>query len=121
MSSIQATALKTLTITEPLGKTDASLPTSQKRSVQAAKDFEAAFLSLLLKGMRQTLEPDSLFPGDNSDVQGGLFDDFMGKHLANAGGVGLAATIQRQMQQESPSNVDRNRGTGGNMSRPSGA
>ena len=62
-----------------------------------AKDLEATFLSLLLKEMRQALEPEGLFPGDTSDVQGGLFDLFMSKHLADSGGVGVAAALVRQM------------------------
>ena len=42
---------------------------------ETANEFEATFLSMLLKEMRQTLDPDGgLFPGDSGDVQGGLFD-----------------------------------------------
>ena len=64
-----------------------------------AKEMEATFLSMLLKEMRQTLEPDGgLFPGDSGDVQGGLFDLYMSKHLADGGGVGLASALVRQMQ-----------------------
>jgi flagellar protein FlgJ len=68
-----------------------------------AKEFESTFLSMLLKEMRQTLEEDGgFFPGDTGDVQGGLFDLFLGKHLADAGGVGLAATLVQQMQPPTP-------------------
>ncbi|QJW97997.1 rod-binding protein [Frigoriglobus tundricola] len=64
-----------------------------------AKEMEATFISMLLKEMRQTLEPDGgLFPGDSGDVQGGLFDLYMSKHLADAGGIGMAAALLRQMQ-----------------------
>jgi flagellar protein FlgJ len=64
-----------------------------------AKEFEATFLSMLLKEMRQTLDPDGgLFPGDGGDVQGGMFDMFMGSHLADAGGVGLADALVRQLR-----------------------
>jgi Rod binding domain-containing protein len=31
-------------------------------------------------------------------VQGGMFDLFLSQHLADAGGVGLAAVIERQLQ-----------------------
>jgi flagellar protein FlgJ len=68
-----------------------------------AKEMEATFLSMLLKEMRQTLEPEGgLFPGDSSDVQGGLFDLYMSKHLADSGGVGLATALVRQMQATAP-------------------
>jgi flagellar protein FlgJ len=65
-----------------------------------AKELEATFLSLLMKEMRQTLDQDGggLFPGDSGDVQGGLFDMYMGRHLADAGGVGMAAALIRQVQ-----------------------
>lgn len=67
------------------------------RVAEMAKEFEATLLSLLLKEMRQTLEPEGLFPGDQGDVQGGLFDLYMGRHLAESGGVGLASALVRQM------------------------
>lgn len=65
-----------------------------------AREFEATFLSLLLKEMRHTLDPDGggLFAGDTGDVQGGLFDLFLSKHLADAGGIGLAPAIERQLR-----------------------
>jgi peptidoglycan hydrolase FlgJ len=68
------------------------------REANAAKELEATFLSLLLKEMRQTLESEGLFPGDTGDVQGGLFDLYLGQHLADAGGVGLATALERLQQ-----------------------
>jgi flagellar protein FlgJ len=73
--------------------------------VDAAKEMEATFLSMLLKEMRQTLDQEEgggLFPGDSGDVQGGLFDLYMSKHLADSGGVGMAAALIQQMQAGSP-------------------
>lgn len=71
----------------------------EARLKEMATEFESTFLSMLLKEMRQTLEPDGgLFPGDTGDVQGGLFDLYLGRHLADAGGVGMAAALLRQMQ-----------------------
>lgn len=79
-----------------VGKADARLP-------QMAREFEATFLSLILKEMRQTLEPDGgLFPGDSGDIQGGLFDLYLGRHLADSGGVGMAAIIERQTSSTNP-------------------
>jgi flagellar protein FlgJ len=63
-----------------------------------AKEFEATFLSMLLKEMRQTLDEDGgFFPGDKSDTHGGLFDLYLGRHLADGGGVGMAAALLRDM------------------------
>jgi flagellar protein FlgJ len=76
-----------------------SASATDDRTRAAAKEFEATFLSLLLKEMRQTLEPDGgLFAGDSGDVQGGLFDLLLGQHLADAGGVGFATAIARNLR-----------------------
>lgn len=63
-----------------------------------AKDFESLFLGQLLKQMRQTLGPGGMFGSDSADVFGGLFDFFMGKHLADSGGMGIASAIKSQIQ-----------------------
>jgi Rod binding domain-containing protein len=69
------------------------------RSIDSvANGFETMFLSLLLKEMRSTLEPDSLFPGDQGDVYGSLFDSFMSQHLAQGGGLGIGALVKRQLE-----------------------
>lgn len=79
---------------EPGAKVD-----DARRLADTARELEATFLSMLLKEMRQTLDEDGgLFPGDTGDVQGGLFDLYMSKHLADAGGVGMAAALERQLQ-----------------------
>jgi Rod binding domain-containing protein len=62
-----------------------------------ANGFESMFLSLLLKEMRQTLEPDTMFPQDSGDVLGGLFDLFLGQHLAQAGALGIGAMVKKQL------------------------
>jgi flagellar protein FlgJ len=63
-----------------------------------AKEFEATMLSMLIKEMRQTLDEDGgLFPGDNGDIQGGLFDMFMSRHLADSGGIGVAAYLVKHL------------------------
>jgi flagellar protein FlgJ len=64
----------------------------------AAQGFESVFLSMLLKEMRQTLEPGSLFGNDSSDVYGGLFDQFMAQHLAQGKGMGLAQSLMKQLE-----------------------
>src|SRR5215218_9859234 len=71
---------------------------SDAKTKEMATEFEAMFLSILLKEMRQALEPGGLFPGDTGDVQGGLFDLYMSQHLADGGGFGLAAALERQIQ-----------------------
>ena len=65
---------------------------------QAARGLEGVFLTQLLKEMRQTLDPETLFGKDGGDVYGGLFDQFMAQHLVQSGGVGLAAMIKHQLE-----------------------
>ena len=60
------------------------------------RQFESLFLTQIIKEMRQTLEPDGLFGKDGGDVMGGMFDMFLGKHLA--GGLGLGAMLERQLE-----------------------
>lgn len=73
--------------------------TAEEARIQtAAKEFEATFLSLITKELRQTEEPDGLFAGDTGDVFGGLFDQLMGQHLASAGGVGLAQVLEKPLR-----------------------
>jgi Rod binding domain-containing protein len=68
----------------------------------AAQGFESIFLSLLLKTMRQTLEPGSLFGNDRGEVYGGLFDQFMAQHLAQGKGIGLAQSLMHQLEPTTP-------------------
>lgn len=63
---------------------------------EAAVGMEGLFVSLLLKQMRQALEPGSLFGSDNGDVLGGLFDATMGQHLARSGGLGIGNLLKQQ-------------------------
>jgi peptidoglycan hydrolase FlgJ len=63
-----------------------------------ATGFESLFASLLVKSMRESLGPDSMFGGDRSEVLGGLFDYFMGQHLAPQGALGIGAMVKKQLQ-----------------------
>ncbi len=65
---------------------------------QLAVEFESVFVSLLLKEMRQTLNEDSFFAGDQSDTYGGLFDLFMGQHLAQSGALGISQMIDAYLE-----------------------
>lgn len=62
---------------------------------KAIKDFEAVFLSMMIKELRQTDSEDGgLFPGDASDTFGGMFDNFMGQELAAGRGIGMQSLFQ---------------------------
>lgn len=68
-----------------------------QRIDKVAREFDGVFYSLLLKELRQSLEPDTLFPQDSSDVLGGLFDMFLGQHLAQSGSLGIGALVKKQL------------------------
>jgi len=73
---------------------DPSVLRGQKPAA-VAQQFEGLFLSMLVKQMRQSpMEGEGLFPGDSSDTYGGMFDTFMGQHLAETGGIGMSDSIQ---------------------------
>ena len=55
---------------------------------QTAEAFEGMFASLLIKEMRKTL-PEGMFGSEQSDIYGGMFDEYVGKHLAESGGLGI--------------------------------
>lgn len=71
---------------------------SGDRIDQVAADFEGLFASQILKQMRQTLDGESLFGGDSSDVYGGLFDLYLGQQMAQSGGFGLANMLRESLQ-----------------------
>lgn len=64
---------------------------------KVAKDFESMFVSIVLKEMRQTLGEGGLFGNDTGDINGGLFDMFMGKHLVESGGFGVAKMVEKTL------------------------
>jgi flagellar protein FlgJ len=102
VQALTAARLATPLASEALSAVDAGGSAVADKIRDAAQDFESLFLSEILKQMRQNLEPGGLFGKDGGDIYGGLFDFFMGKHLAQAGGVGIASYIQRQVQNEPP-------------------
>ena len=84
---------------------DASLVNGSRPTLKtAAREMETMFLSMLLKQMRQSNESEDggMFPGDSGDIYGGLFDFYMSKHLAGAGGVGLGSALASQLEARQP-------------------
>ena len=68
---------------------------------KAAKELEGLFMSLLLKEMRQTIGSENGFAGDPSDTIGGLYDQMMGDHLTENGGIGIADSIRGSLLRSS--------------------
>ncbi len=90
-------------LSAPLGMAGSMSDGRHKPSLtDAAKGFESVFLTMLLKEMRQTLEPGSLFGSDGGDVYGGLFDQFMAQHLTQGKGMGIAQALMKQLEPTTP-------------------
>ena len=71
--------------------------TLEKRA-EMAREFEAVFSSMLVKQMRESLT-EGLFPGDSGDVYGGMFDLFIGKHLAATQPLGIDKMVSKYLEQ----------------------
>jgi flagellar protein FlgJ len=100
MDSILAPTLMPLSpLTDPASVAD------RTRDIDAAgQGFEAIFASLVIKQLRETLQPDSLFGGDRGDVLGGLFDHYMGQHLAQTGALGIGTLVRQQLSRARANN-----------------
>ena len=83
----------------PLTSVPASAELSSSASpVAVARQAEGLFASLLLKELRGSDHEGGLFGGDSSDVLGGMFDQYMGQAIADAGGLGLRDYLVAQVR-----------------------
>jgi Rod binding domain-containing protein len=65
---------------------------------KASVDFEAMFLSEMLRPMFEGLKTDSLFGGGHAEeVFRSMMLEQYGKSMARAGGIGLADSVYRTM------------------------
>lgn len=77
---------------------------SRAQMENVAEEFESVFLSLLLKEMRgSSQEEGGLFGGESSDSYGGLFDMFMGQHLAKDSPLGIGRMLLQQYEKNAKS------------------
>ncbi len=101
MSTIGSTALvsSSLPLPESTGSTTPSTRAGgDQTAATVAQDFESVFASMLLKEMRQSLEPGSLFGEDSGDIYGGLFDKYFGDQMTKANGLGLSNMMQQALE-----------------------
>ncbi len=81
---------------EFLGRLEKLKSMKSEQIDKMAKDFESVFVSMLLKEMRNTLDTGDggLFGSEQSDTFGGMFDQFMGEHMADSSPLGIADAIK---------------------------
>ena len=65
---------------------------------KAAEDFEAFFLGQMLQPMFKSLNVEPPFGGGNAEeVWRSMMVDEMGKAMAKSGGIGIAASVKREI------------------------
>jgi len=73
---------------------------------KVAKEFEALFVGMMLKSMRETVGKDKLTNGGHGEeIYRSLLDQEYAKSLTEHGGVGLSAMLERQLGQPAPNGV----------------
>ena len=63
----------------------------------AARQFEALFINMVLKSMREATPKDGMFDSEQSRMYLSLLDQQLAIQLSNSGGVGFADVIARQL------------------------
>jgi flagellar protein FlgJ len=77
------------------GKAAVDAPAALK---EAGKHFEALFIQMMLKSMRQATPGDPLFGNKEGDLYRDLFDKQISENMASKGSLGLADIIVKQLQ-----------------------
>lgn len=70
----------------------------------AAQQFEAFFMQMMLKSMRETLGQDGLFDSDQTRFYTGMLDEQMSQSLGSKGALGFAELLERQLAAGMPEN-----------------
>jgi len=95
-TGITQTALDTRGLAE-LRRSAGQDETDQETLRQVAGQFEALFLNMMLKSMRQASLADGIFDSSQSDMYRDMADQQMSVDLSSRGGLGLQAVIMRQL------------------------
>lgn len=64
---------------------------------EVAQQFEAIFIGMVMKSMREATPEDSLFGSDQMEAYQDIFDKQLALDLATKGGLGLASLIEEQI------------------------
>lgn len=76
---------------------EAQQPDNPEAIKKVAKQFESLFIQMMLKGMRDTLPESELFSSDQQRMYEDMFDKQLSLNISQGSGIGLAATIERQL------------------------
>ncbi|MCB1829365.1 MAG: flagellar assembly peptidoglycan hydrolase FlgJ [Chromatiaceae bacterium] len=67
-------------------------------TAEVARQFESLLINQMVKSMRQASLGEGILDSDQSLFYRDMFDQQLSLHLAENGGIGLAAAIQRQLE-----------------------
>ena len=67
---------------------------------EVAKQFEAIFVQMMMKSMRDTVEEGGLLNDDSMRFYQDMMDQQLSIDLSRQDGIGLAKTIERQLSPE---------------------
>ncbi|KAF7598535.1 MAG: flagellar assembly peptidoglycan hydrolase FlgJ [Candidatus Dactylopiibacterium carminicum] len=70
---------------------------SAESNKRVAQQFEAMFLQLVMKSMRATVPSEGMFESESTRFFQGMYDQQLAQVMAEKGGLGLAAAIERQL------------------------
>jgi peptidoglycan hydrolase FlgJ len=106
--STQAQFLSSLVFTDPLGNQSEvnSLkvngdPGDRKELVKAAKQYEAFFVSYLMKVMRETVH-ESEMSGKMGSYFYSFYDQEIGNRASESGGIGITKMVQEYIEKNYP-------------------
>lgn len=75
--------------------------TDPKEAIRAtAQQFEALFISMMLKSMRDATPEDGMFDSDQSKLYTSMMDQQMAQKMSSGKGLGLAELMVRQLTQD---------------------
>ena len=97
MTSPLTTPVDMLSATKPIAMSGAELATRSKIG-KAAEAFEGQFLGIMLQSMFQGTDAEAPFGGGQGEQMFKSFlTDAIAKQSVKAGGLGIAAVVQREM------------------------
>lgn len=92
-SSMMVNHLRTQAVTKHLSTFD-----KNNEVDKVAQDFEAVFITQMIKSMYEGIETDAVFGGGSGEdvFKTFLFDEY-GKVISKSGGIGIADDIKRSL------------------------
>lgn len=100
LSALTGLASKIDTVAATAKQAVASVEEKAKRAkiADTAKNFESSFMSVMMQQMFEGVKTSQPFGGGNGEEMfKSVLTDAISKQVTNAGGIGLASTIQREM------------------------